>query len=116
MRKKSKLEQQVCSDYCTYYKPDKNEALACRGYVVVEQLLHDGKNLVLDGHQREFEPEAAEQIVNAMCSTCDFFEQDCDFMQNRAARPCGGLVLLAQLLKAGMITVEDIMRTGYLHS
>jgi hypothetical protein len=110
MRGKKTLEQSVCSQYCTYYKPDKDEALACRGYAVVEKFLREGKSLVLDGHRRDFEPDTAELIVKALCTSCDFFEHDCDFMQNRAARPCGGLVLLTQLLKAGMITIDDIDR------
>jgi len=105
---KKPLEQTLCLQYCAYYKPDKNEALACRGYVVVERCLREGKSLVLDGHRREFVPATAELIVNKMCTACDFYEHDCDFMQDRAAWPCGGLVLLSQLLEAGVITIEDI--------
>ncbi len=108
MRIESPLEQTLCLKYCAYYKPGKNEALACRGYVVVERILHEGKNLVLDDHRRKFEPAAGELIVTTMCTACDFYEHDCDFMQNRAARPCGGFVLLEQLLGAGAITIEDI--------
>lgn len=108
MRIKRPLERTLCSQYCTYYKPDKNEALACRSYTVVERCLREGKNLVLDGHRREFAPATAELIVNKMCTACDFYEHDCDFMQNRAARPCGGFVLLSQLLESGGITIEDI--------
>jgi hypothetical protein len=47
-------------------------------------------------------------LVNVLCLACDFHEQDCDFMQDRAARPCGGFVLLEQLLGSGVITIEDI--------
>jgi hypothetical protein len=108
MRIKRPLERSLCSQYCTYYKPDKNEALACKGYTVVERCLREGKNLVLDGHRREFAPATAELIVNKMCTACDFYEQDCDFMQNRTALPCGGFVLLSQLLESGVITIEDI--------
>ena len=108
MRIKRPLERTLCLQYCTYYKPDKNEALECRGYAVVERCLREGKNLVLDGQRREFAPAAAERIVNKMCTACDFYEHDCDFMQNRAARPCGGFVLLSQLLESGGITIEDI--------
>jgi len=102
------LEQTLCLQYCAYYKPDKNEALACRGYAVVERFLREGKNLVLDGQRREFEPAAAELIVTTMCTACDFYEHDCDFMQNRAAWPCGGFVLLSQLLESSVITIDDI--------
>lgn len=110
MRKDSLLEQILCSKYCTYYKPGKNEELACRGAVVVERLLHEGKNRALECHLREFEPADAELIIKTMCTACDFYEQDCDFMQNREARPCGGFVFLAQLLGSGVITIQDIIR------
>ena len=102
------MEQTLCLKFCAYYKPGKNEALACRGYGVVERLLNEGKELVLDGYQRDAEPSAAELIINAMCTACDFYEHDCDFMQDRAARPCGGFVLLERLLGAGVITIDDI--------
>jgi len=108
MRIETPLEQTLCLKFCAYYKPGKNEELACRGYVVVERLLHDRKNLLLDCHLREFEPATVGLIVKTMCTACDFYEQDCDFMQNRKARPCGGFVLVAQLLASGVITMEDI--------
>jgi hypothetical protein len=108
MRIKRPLERTLCSQYCTYYKPDKDEALACRGYTVVERCLREGKNLVLDGHRPKLAPATAELIVNKMCTACDFYEHDCDFMQNRTASPCGGFVLLSKLLESGVITIEDI--------
>jgi hypothetical protein len=102
------LEKTLCSKYCAYYKPGKNDALACRGYVVVERLLHEGKNVSLDCRVREFDPVAVALIISTMCPACDFYAQDCDFMQDRAAQPCGGFVLLAQILGSGVITIEDI--------
>jgi len=108
MRIESPLEQTLCLKYCAYYKPGKNEALACRGYAVVERILQERKNLILDCHLREFEPATVGLMVKIMCTACDFYEQDCDFMQSRKARPCGGFVLLAQLLASGVITREDI--------
>jgi formate-dependent nitrite reductase cytochrome c552 subunit len=108
MRIESPLEQTLCLKYCAYYKPGKNEDLACRGYTVVERILREGKTLLFDGHWCKSEPATVELIVQTMCAGCDFHERDCDFMQNRTARPCGGFVLLEQLLAAGSITVEDI--------
>lgn len=108
MKIERSLEQTLCSKYCAYYKRGKNEALACRGFVVVERLLHERKDLVLDCQLREFEHATVGLMVKTMCTTCDFYEQDCDFMQNRTARPCGGFVFVAQLLGSGAITIEDI--------
>jgi hypothetical protein len=108
MKIKGILTQKVCLQYCSYYKPGKDEALACRGYSVVERFLREGKILALDGHGRERKPGTAELMIKAMCTACDFFEQDCDFMQDRSAPPCGGFVLLEHLLRTGMITIEEL--------
>jgi hypothetical protein len=102
------LEQTLCLKFCSYYKPGKNEELACKGYMVVERLLREGKSLVLDSNSCESSPDLSDRIVKTLCITCDFHKQDCDFMQDRTARPCGGYVLLERLLGCGMITIEDI--------
>ncbi len=102
------LEQKLCLKFCSYYKPGKNEELACKGYMVVERLLREGKDLVFENNSCESSPELSDRIVKTLCITCDFHEQDCDFMQDRTARPCGGFVLLKKLLRSGVITIEDL--------
>jgi hypothetical protein len=102
------LEQTLCLKFCSYYKPGKNEELACKGYRVAERLLRDGKSLVPANNRVELNPILADVIVKNLCSDCDFRKEDCDFMQNRAARPCGGFVFIAHLLESGVITIENI--------
>ncbi|MCK9419696.1 MAG: hypothetical protein M0R70_09985 [Nitrospirae bacterium] len=102
------LEQTLCLKFCSYYEPGKNEELACKGYRVVERLLREGKGLVLESNNGESSPVLADRIVKTLCIVCDFYKQDCDFMQDRTARPCGGFVLLERLLGSGVITIEDI--------
>jgi len=108
MKDNPPLDQILCLKFCSYYKPGKNEELACKGYLVVERLLGEGKSLVLESNSGSASPVLTDRLVNVLCLACDFHEQDCDFMQNRAARPCGGFVLLEQLLGSGVITIEDI--------
>jgi hypothetical protein len=108
MMDKLPLEQTLCLKFCSYYKPGKNEELACKGYVVVERLMREGKSLVLENNSGGSGPVPAETIVKTLCIACDFHEQDCDFMQDRAARPCGGFILLERLLGSGVVTIEDI--------
>lgn len=108
MKKTPLLEKKLCFKLCAYYKPGKNEQLACKGYSVVEQLMLTGNAVSFENTLKEFDPVAAERLVEKMCVTCDFHDHDCDFMENRAARPCGGFVLLAHLLGSGAITIEDI--------
>jgi hypothetical protein len=102
------LEQTLCLKFCSYYKPGKNGELACKGYMVVERLLREGKSLVLASRSGGSNPVQRDLLIKTLCMNCDFHEQDCDFMQNRAAPPCGGFILLERLLGSGVITLEDI--------
>jgi hypothetical protein len=47
-------------------------------------------------------------MARSLCSACEFREHDCDFAQDRMARPCGGYVFLIGLLESGEITIDDI--------
>jgi len=108
MKKNFPLNKTLCLNFCTYYKPGKNEELACRGYEVVERLMQRGKALAFEGSGTEFDRARAESLVQRMCANCDFRKDGCDFMMDRQAPPCGGFVLLAQLIEAGIITIDDL--------
>jgi hypothetical protein len=108
MKKNQVLEQKLCFKLCAYFKPGKNETLACKGYVIVDQLMQSGKSITFENPLKKFDPVAAERLVEKMCATCDFHEHDCDFMENRTAQPCGGFVLLAHLLGSGALTIKEI--------
>jgi len=112
MKKNPLLGQTICLKFCAYYKPGKNEELECRGYTVVEQLLRSGMTGVFDTFENEADRSTTELIVQKVCMNCDFHERDCDFMQDRTTPPCGGLVLLTQLLKKNRISVEDIVKAN----
>ncbi len=98
----------LCLNFCSYYKPGKNEELACRGYEIVQRLVQRGKLLELAGGGREFDRARAESLVQQMCVRCNFQPDGCDFMLDRNAPPCGGFILLATLLESDAITMEDI--------
>jgi hypothetical protein len=104
----SPLVTTLCLKYCAYYKPGKSEALACRGFRVVERLVRAGRAIDVENPGGAEDMRAKEQLVQALCGACSFHEHDCDFFQDRASRPCGGFVLLAQLLGSGRITIAEI--------
>lgn len=108
MTKKSDLKQKLCSPFCVYYKPEKNEELMCRGYDVVERLLHRNNKVVFSPSGKQREAALVEALVQELCLTCPFSAQDCDFMQDRAANPCGGFVLLAQNIESGVLMLADV--------
>ncbi len=108
MKKDIFLRNAVCLPFCAHYKPRKNEGLACRGYRVVERLLKSGRSLPFEAAAGYRERREDESMVKAMCHACDFQKDGCGFILDRNAQPCGGFVLLARLLAAGALTIEDI--------
>ena len=114
MKKEGILKKQLCLPYCPYYKPGKNEELACRGYGVVERLLEGGKHVSFprSGKGRQPVGEAVSAVREQVCTPCAFHDEDCDFiLTGGSASPCGGFLLLAYLLEAGEITIDDIQET-----
>ncbi len=108
--KKEALVHVLCLPFCAYYKPGRNEELRCRGALIVERLMESGRDVVTGGTKLINSDEAvSELMIRAVCGACDFREHDCDFAQDRQARPCGGYVLLSRLLGSKSISIEDIL-------
>ena len=108
MKKKALLNRTLCLKFCSFYKPGKNEELVCGGYAAVERLILSGKvGTALQQSGRRIDGAKTELLVQAMCPSCDFHEQDCDFFRDRYASPCGGFVFLAQCIADGLITADD---------
>jgi len=109
MEKKETLVSALCLPYCAYYKQGKNEKERCRGAVIVERLMLAGGKLPPPEVAKNVpDCSVTEGLVRTLCSDCDFREKDCDFAKDRHARPCGGFVLLSQLLVSRTISAEDI--------
>jgi hypothetical protein len=101
----------LCLNFCQYYKPGKNEDLACRGYAVVGRLIESGKTVPLHRPRKMKVPgkAATQELKDLVCAACPFHEADCDFiLTGGTAAPCGGVLLLLHLLGSGEITIEEI--------
>jgi hypothetical protein len=107
------LGKRVCKIFCPYYKPSKNNELACKGFSVVEKLLQEGKKITFLKSERVLDEATEEILVQNMCITCPFYDEDCDFIRHRKDfPPCGGFILLGQLLESDSITMDDIIRNS----
>ncbi len=103
------LSKQLCQRICPYYKPSKDETLACRGFVEMQMLLAKRRKICFDDRNRPVSPETAQALMDKMCPVCEFYEEGCDFIVDfRNASPCGGFLLVGQLIDDGTITVDDI--------
>jgi hypothetical protein len=90
------LIQNLCATWCSYYKPEKDEELACKGFIVVKQMM------------RNMDATAA-RLASTLCPACSFSDEDCDFAGRlEGARPCGGFLLLMQLMEKKTVDIDDI--------
>lgn len=115
-----KLDKKFCLNFCPYYKPSKGKELACMGFIVIERLIENGKEIPFDRYNV---PAQASQMIDAvteealiqnMCMVCSFYEGDCDFILHKwQSRPCGGFTFLGHLLKAHIVVVDDIINANY---
>jgi hypothetical protein len=106
---KKTLIKSVCSTYCQYYKPSKDEELACKGFLIIERLIQEGKDISFRKSARIPCAATKEMLIRILCSTCPFHDDECDFIVNKEAlQPCGGFVALGHLLEEDLITVDDI--------
>ncbi|MHB8881244.1 MAG: cupin domain-containing protein [Thermodesulfovibrionales bacterium] len=110
---KRELQQELCENHCAYYRPGKDETLACLGYLILESLQDRGSSLSFKKREKPYSPLAADQLQKIICTACPFYDGDCDFvLRVEKAEPCGGFVLLSHLLGEGAVSVDDIRKYG----
>jgi len=108
MGKNQTLIQKLCIPYCAYYKSGRNEGLLCRGAIIVNRWIQEGKFIAPEKPGVQPDYSTSEVIIKKMCIVCDFHEHDCDFMDDRQTPPCGGFVLLSKLVMSGQLVLGDI--------
>ena len=103
------LRERLCLQFCPYYKPLKNEELACKGFLVVEGLIKEGKEIPFIKSDKLLEEDTEKILRKTLCVSCSFNESDCDYaQQEEGASPCGGFLLLGKLLATQVLTVDNI--------
>lgn len=106
---KEGIQKNLCQTFCPYFKPSKEEGLACRGFLVVEKLLKKGLEIPFDKKDKKPGTKTQKTLIRNLCVSCPFYESDCDFvLQKQGAPPCGGFILLGHLLEKSIIHIDDI--------
>ena len=107
--KNPELNKKLCENFCSYYKPSKDGELACMGFIVTERLIKSGKEIPFDESGHVSDIAARKKLILNMCSFCDFFKSDCDFILKAGkALPCGGFILLESLIAGRFVAIDDI--------
>jgi hypothetical protein len=100
----------ICMNFCSYYKPDKTEDLACRGFTVIEELMKKGYPISLEKRAGAVSPTVSEILSARLCPACPFRIDGCDFASGqRPAQPCGGFLLLGHLIGSGIVHIDDLV-------
>ncbi len=113
---KDKAINIICKSFCKFYKPERDEALACRGFDLVLNLVGEKKineariSEITDFTLSDYPFD--EFLKERLCKKCDFVIDGCGFRDDsyhgKKKVPCGGYILLTMLLSKGIIRIEDI--------
>ncbi|MEJ5329653.1 MAG: radical SAM protein [Desulfobaccales bacterium] len=112
----------ICRHYCAFYRPERDEAEKCLGWVVAAHLLQESSELAaaLEGAAPKPGSEAMAAVAQALCQYCAFRQHGCDFARGEAgAPPCGGGLALAGLLVQGRLSaasLEELFRDTLKHA
>jgi hypothetical protein len=93
----------ICRDFCIYYKKDKEE-LTCGGYAFLASTLtirelNDLSSAIPHKDALKLSvPEDNNFLSEYVCSKCDFLIDGCDYRDNGSAPPCGGYILISELI------------------
>lgn len=79
------------------------------GFLVIERLMQRGMNVPFEKPSQWSDPGNQEELMVTLCPVCPFYENDCDFAQRQeGALPCGGFLLLGELIKRNIISIDII--------
>lgn len=112
---KKDVEDIVCRAFCSFYREGVKEDLICHGAAMLESLM--GKGILSPGAITQLKgrlspsPGEYDGLEEAVCAPCPFLAEDCDFRSQSpppGAEPCGGLILLALLVRTGAVPIEKL--------
>lgn len=81
------------------------------GFIVIERLTLEGREIPFDFFPEKMGPSTKEMLKENLCAPCPFYEDDCDFVQQKG-EPCGGFLLLGRLLETRAICIDNIRDVG----
>ena len=103
------LREQLCTRFCSFYKPSRDAELSCGGYLAIQRL-QAAKRLDLASCRKTYSSDTGERIAAILCIACPFCQDDCDFAQRvTGASPCGGFIVAASLMEQGVISIDDLL-------
>jgi hypothetical protein len=93
--------------------------MACEGFIVIERLIKNGTPVVFEMPEKASAYQGQKMLMQHVCAVCPFYENDCDFIlsmlsppidgaETKRPLPCGGFMLLSDLLDRKTLVIDDI--------
>ncbi len=108
----------VCRGYCTFYKNDKDEQMACQGFIVAEKLMKDEWLPVPD--KSDMSRQCDNDLARILCPVCPFVVDGCDYAawsrkdllraDQSGIQPCGGFLFLAACIEQAIVDIGSLNR------
>jgi len=120
---REELVRVLCAPYCSFYKPGKDEELACNGFSVLLKLSASGYESPVRPEKGDLQEKTEEDLFGAICRRCPFFDEDCDYASWRRGEqtarlrkeinPCGGFLFLGLCMEQGAMDIQAVNRVIY---
>lgn len=114
-----RLERLVCAEHCRYFKPWATPEPDCASMRQVLALVGRRPEL-LDTverlRNRRLAPPLTRDaaLLRGVCAPCEHYPENCAYRRSDrspGAVPCGGLLVLDQLLSLGLVSAEELFHS-----
>ncbi len=79
------------------------------GYLVIRRLIKNKHKTYFRKYKKAVSDSTSSALINKICKPCPFYEDDCDFAeQKEKALPCGGFILLGHMIEEKIVRIEEI--------
>jgi hypothetical protein len=113
---KAVVQSYLCRPFCSFFRADVKEEMACQGALVLAALVQHGRLApealpapAEKAHRRWQEED--QELERVLCRPCPFAVDGCDFhspLRSAATEPCGGYLLLQLLKDSGTISCAEL--------
>ena len=87
--------------------------------LVIEKLIDNGRVSDIVKTDRVYDYGKQSILIQTVCTACPFYRNDCDFAEMHRSQclnrqettnplPCGGFIILTDLVVRNVITIDDI--------
>lgn len=115
-----RLERLVCAEHCRYYKPWATPEPDCNSTQWLLEMVGERSELLdaverLRGRRISLTLAQDRTLLRQVCTHCQHYPTNCAYRRpdpSPGAEPCGGVLVLGQLLGNGLISSGDLFRAA----